>query len=92
MLKCSGLRGAKVCKSCRSWRELSHEYLLAKIGFDTAENEPLKGSEVTPFIYPLSPPVKAPLAAGAERLPRRAPPDERRARLPALGGARLGLF
>ena len=26
---------------CRSWRELSNEYyLLAKFGFDTAENEP----------------------------------------------------
>ena len=24
---------------CRSRRELSNEYLLAKIGFDTAENE-----------------------------------------------------
>ena len=27
---------------CRSRREVSNEYLLAKIGFDTAENEPLK--------------------------------------------------
>ena len=27
---------------CRSRRELSNEYLLAKIGFDTAENEPSK--------------------------------------------------
>ena len=27
---------------CRSRRELSHEYLLAKIGVDTAENGPLK--------------------------------------------------
>ena len=27
---------------CRSWRELSNEYLLAKFGFDTAENEPFK--------------------------------------------------
>ena len=26
----------------RSRRELSHEYLLAKFGFDTAENEPCK--------------------------------------------------
>ena len=25
---------------CRSRQELSNEYLLAKIGFDTAENEP----------------------------------------------------
>ena len=37
-----GLSGAKVCKSCRSRQELSNEYLLAKIGIDTAENEPLK--------------------------------------------------
>ena len=27
---------------CRSRRELSHEYLLAKLDFDTAENEPSK--------------------------------------------------
>ena len=30
------------CISCRSRQELSNEYLLAKIGVDTAENEPLK--------------------------------------------------
>ena len=36
------LSGAKVCKSCRSRQELSNEYLLAKIGVDTAENEPLE--------------------------------------------------
>ena len=39
--------GAKECKTvqrsalCRSRRELSNEYLLAKFGFDTAENEPI---------------------------------------------------
>ena len=27
---------------CRSRRKLSNEYLLAKIGIDTAENEPLE--------------------------------------------------
>ena len=27
---------------CRSWRELSNEYLLSTIGVDTAENEPLE--------------------------------------------------
>ena len=27
---------------CRSRRELSNEYLLAKVGFDTAENKPKK--------------------------------------------------
>ena len=31
--------GAKVCKSCRSWKMLKNDYLLAKIGVDTAENE-----------------------------------------------------
>ena len=32
----------RTCKSCRSRQELSNEYLLAKFGFDTAENEPCK--------------------------------------------------
>ena len=31
-----------MCKSCGSRQELSNEYLLAKSGVDTAENEPLK--------------------------------------------------
>ena len=35
-------QGAKACKSCRSRQELSNEYLLANIGVDTAENEPLE--------------------------------------------------
>ena len=35
-------KGAKACKSCRSRQELSNDYLLAKSGIDTAENEPLK--------------------------------------------------
>ena len=43
-LKYWGLSGAKACKSCRYRQELSNEYycLLAKFGFDTAENESLK--------------------------------------------------
>ena len=36
------LSGAKACKSCRSRQELPNEYITAKFGFDTAENEPLK--------------------------------------------------
>ena len=32
-------------KNCRSRQELSDEYLLAKFGVDTAENEPPKGSK-----------------------------------------------
>ena len=35
-------QSAKVCKSCKSRHELSNESLLAKFGFDTAENEPPK--------------------------------------------------
>ena len=42
LLKYWGRSGAKACKSCRSHQELPNEYLLAKFGFDTAENEPLK--------------------------------------------------
>ena len=40
----------KVCKSCRSRQELSNEYSLAKIGVDTAENEPLKVWKKIQFI------------------------------------------
>ena len=36
--------GAKECESCRSWKILQNEYLVVKIGFDTAENEPSKVS------------------------------------------------
>ena len=34
--------GATVCKSCRSRKTLKNKYLDAKIGVDTAENEPSK--------------------------------------------------
>ena len=37
-------KGAKECKSCRSRKTLQNEYLVAKIGVDTAENEPSKVS------------------------------------------------
>ena len=40
LLKYRGLSGAKAFKSCRSRQELSNEYLLAKFGVDTEENEP----------------------------------------------------
>ena len=43
------LSGAKACKSCRSRQELSNEYFLAKVGVDTAENEPLEAN----FIFKL---------------------------------------
>ena len=32
--------GAKVCKSCRSWKMLKNDYLVVEIGIDTAKNEP----------------------------------------------------
>ena len=35
----------KACNSCGSRQELSNEYFLANIGFDTAENGPLKVSQ-----------------------------------------------
>ena len=40
---------------CRSRRELSNEYLLAKIGVDTAENEPLEVWGKIRFIIHLPP-------------------------------------
>ena len=38
---------------CRSRRELSNAYLLAKFGFDTAENEPCKVCRIPPSSLPL---------------------------------------
>ena len=37
---------------CRSRRELSNEYLLAKFGFDTAENEPCKACPLSAYRSP----------------------------------------
>ena len=37
---------------CRSQRELSNEYLLAKFGFDTAENEPCKVCPLSAYRSP----------------------------------------
>ena len=51
LVKFWSLSGAKVCESCRSRHELSNEYLLAKIGVDTAENEPPKVWRKIHFIY-----------------------------------------
>ena len=41
-LKNSVSIGAKDWKSCRSRKTLQNEYLVVKIGVDTAENEPFK--------------------------------------------------
>jgi len=71
LLKYWDLSGAKACKSCRSRQELSNEYLLAKIGVDTAENEPLK----VHLIFKLwdliftEPPRPAPLHQGSSVWP-----------------------
>ena len=35
---------------CRSWRELSNAYLLAKFGFDTAENGPCQVCPIEPSL------------------------------------------
>ena len=42
---------------CRSRRELSNEYLLAKFGFDTAENEPCKVCPLSAYRSPRLPPA-----------------------------------
>ena len=78
------LSGAKVYKSCtsRSRKMLKNDYLVAKIGFDTAENEPCK---VWPASQPLTPPLGrinsyAGCDAAAARAARRCPrvPEPRR--------------
>ena len=50
LLKNGILSGAKVCISCRSRTMLKNEYLVAKIGVDKAENEPLKVWKKIQFI------------------------------------------
>ena len=44
---------------CRSRRELSNEYLLARIGVDTAENEPLEVWEKIQFTIHFTPYAEA---------------------------------
>ena len=48
--RCKSMSKTHKCKSCRSRQELSNEYLLAKIGVDTAENEPLKVCLILPYL------------------------------------------
>ena len=40
LIKIWDCSGEEVYKSCRAWKMLQGAYLLAKFGFDTAENEP----------------------------------------------------
>ena len=56
--------GAKDWKSCRSQKTLKNEYLVAKFGFDTAENEPSKVLTCLPASPPL--PTKAPMKPSAK--------------------------
>ena len=61
---------------CRSRRELSNEYLLAKIGVDTAENEPLEVWGKIQFTIHFAP--RSRCARPTRRaLPRRSPPAPR---------------
>ena len=42
-----GFKAVQRSVLCRSRQELSNAYLVAKIGFDTAENEPAKKSKLS---------------------------------------------
>ena len=77
---------------CRSRRELSNEYLLAKIGVDTAENEPLEVWGKIQFIIH-SPPYSAGEASEPTELPAKQPTEQRAekpAERAALRRARAG--
>ena len=73
------LSGAKACKSSRSRQELSNEYLLAKFGYDTAENEPLKAHFICqPWDFIFTEPPRPQAAADREaRILRGCPPATR---------------
>ena len=72
LLNCWGRRGAKEYKSCRSRQELSNEYLLAKIGFDTAEHEPCKVCPIAPAVRPAPGRSQDRMRSHAQACPRRA--------------------
>ena len=70
LLKIWILSGAKVDKSIRSRKMLQNEYLVAKIGGDTAENEPLQILTlfIHLFIRVLTPQILAAAQAPRSRL------------------------
>ena len=82
---------------CRSRRELSNEYLLAKIGVDTAENEPLEvwgKNSIHYSLHSLGPPQRGAPGARAGALAERARgfrvlPESARGRAPGLFRATL---
>ena len=71
-------KGAKKCESDTSSQALSNEYLFAKFGFDTAENESLKECEqLVQNLYQLQ--IQIGLQTETpERLP---PPDAKRSKV-----------
>ena len=62
LLKFWDLRGAKVCKSCRSRKMLKNAPTLAIVAVHTAENEPSKVGAEMPHLVELA---RLPLAATA---------------------------
>ena len=74
---------------CRSRRELSNAYLLAKIGFDTAENEPC---QVCPTGGPQGPAARAAGSLGRRSREGRtlpAQPEKKSMRTTRMGGDRF---
>ena len=51
------LSGAKACKSSSSLQDFSNKYLLARFGFDTAENEPFRVKRYYSQLFFRTPPV-----------------------------------
>ena len=67
--------GAEVCKSCRAWKMLSNAYFLAKIRFDTAENEPAKSLQTLPILLTCPPPSSRTWRFPRSSLARRSPAE-----------------
>ena len=45
------IKSANVCKACRSRKHAEHEYTIAEIGFDPAENGPFQVPTPPPIPY-----------------------------------------
>ena len=67
----SGEKAVQRSVLCRSRRELSNEYLLAKFGFDTAENEPCKVCSLS--VHTAVPTSAAVQSQGDFTVPEKAP-------------------
>merc|ERR1711924_555446 len=78
---------------CRSRRELSNEYLLAKIGVDTAENEPLEVWGKIQFTIHFTPyPPPCPGEKGSWRSAEWGGDPRSAVRVPAREGIRYFVF